>query len=91
MDNEIHGTGNSYDYGMRMYDPRVGRFYSVDPLTGKYPELSPYQFASNTPIQAIDLDGLEKFSINFNGKAYSTFGPFTRGGAYKRLLKLIPQ
>jgi hypothetical protein len=31
----------------------------VDPITDKYPELTPYQFASNTPIQAIDLDGLE--------------------------------
>lgn len=37
------------------------RFISVDPLTKKYPELTPYQFASNTPIQAIDLDGLEAF------------------------------
>jgi hypothetical protein len=27
----------------------------------KYPDLTPYQFASNTPIQAIDLDGLEAF------------------------------
>jgi hypothetical protein len=25
----------------------------------KYPELTPYQFASNTPIQAVDLDGAE--------------------------------
>jgi hypothetical protein len=32
---------------------------SVDPLTKKYPELTPYQFASNTPIVAVDLDGLE--------------------------------
>lgn len=32
---------------------------SIDPLTKSYPELTPYQFASNTPIQAIDLDGLE--------------------------------
>jgi hypothetical protein len=45
---------------MRIYDPRIGRFLSVDPLTKKYPELTPYQFASNTPIQAIDLDGAEK-------------------------------
>ncbi len=44
---------------MRMYDPRVGRFLSVDPLSGKYPNLTPYQFASNTPIWASDLDGLE--------------------------------
>ncbi|MBT1699185.1 hypothetical protein KK083_19975 [Fulvivirgaceae bacterium PWU4] len=51
--------GTHYDYGFRIYNPRVGRFLSVDPLTKEYPELTPYQFASNTPILAIDLDGLE--------------------------------
>jgi RHS repeat-associated protein len=50
---------NTQDYGMRIYDPRLGRFISVDPITDEYPELTPYQFASNTPIQATDLDGLE--------------------------------
>jgi RHS repeat-associated protein len=59
MDNEVKGTGNQQDYGMRIYDPRIGKFLSVDPLTRDYPELTPYQFASNTPIWAIDLDGLE--------------------------------
>ncbi|MBK9379707.1 MAG: hypothetical protein IPN39_00045 [Chitinophagaceae bacterium] len=48
-----------YDYGFRIYDPRLVRFKSVDPLTRSYPELTPYQFASNRPIEAIDLDGLE--------------------------------
>jgi RHS repeat-associated protein len=47
------------DYGMRGYLKKVGRFISVDPITAEYPELTPYQFASNTPIQAIDLDGAE--------------------------------
>ena len=56
---EAKGWQNQYDYGMRVYDARVGRFLSVDPLTEEYPELTPYQYASNTPIQAIDLDGLE--------------------------------
>ncbi|CAN5249363.1 hypothetical protein BH11BAC6_BH11BAC6_03180 [soil metagenome] len=51
--------GNNYDYGFRIYNPRIGRFLSVDPITIDYPELTPYQFASNTPIQAFDLDGLE--------------------------------
>jgi hypothetical protein len=41
------------------YLPALGRFFSPDPLTQKYPELTPYQFASNTPVVARDLDGLE--------------------------------
>lgn len=57
-------TGSIYDYGFRIYDPRLARFLSIDPLQKDYPELTPYQFASNTPIQAIDLDGLEQKKIN---------------------------
>jgi RHS repeat-associated protein len=63
-DNEIKGEGGQQDYGMRIYDPRVGKFLSVDPITQSYPMLTPYQFASNTPIQAIDLDGLEAFFVH---------------------------
>jgi hypothetical protein len=48
---------------MRIYDPRVGRFLSTDPITKSYPQLTPYQFASNTPIQAIDIDGLELYNV----------------------------
>jgi RHS repeat-associated protein len=57
---EKDGMGDQvYDYGFRIYNPRIAKFLSVDPLTNGYPELTPYQFASNTPIAAIDLDGLE--------------------------------
>src|SRR6201985_1895338 len=58
-DDDVKGEGNQQDYGMRIYDPRLGRFLSVDPLTPKYPELTPYQFASNSPVSGIDQDGLE--------------------------------
>ena len=53
------GTQLVQDYGARLYNPAIARFLSVDPIDDQYPELTPYQFASNTPIQAIDLDGLE--------------------------------
>ena len=49
-----------YDYGFRIYDPRLVRFKSVDPLTKSYPWYTPYQFAGNSPISNIDLDGLEE-------------------------------
>jgi RHS repeat-associated protein len=66
-DNEVKGEGNQQDYGMRVYDPRLGKFLSVDPITKDYPWYSPYQFAGNTSIQAIDLDGLEPSPV---AKAY---------------------
>lgn len=69
-DGEVKGSGNQIDYGERIYDPRGGRFLSVDPLTKDYPELTPYQFASNTPIAAIDIDG-EEAGIPMNGVGVS--------------------
>ena len=52
-------NGNMYDYGFRIYNPNIGKFLSVDPLTRSYPWFTPYQFAGNTPIVAIDIDGKE--------------------------------
>jgi RHS repeat-associated protein len=49
------------DYGFRIYDGRVGRFLSVDPLAKDYPSWSPYPFAMNSPISGIDMDGLEYY------------------------------
>lgn len=57
---EVTGsTGVTYDYGFRIYDARIARFLSVDPLTAHYSFYTPYQFAGNSPIAAIDLDGAE--------------------------------
>lgn len=58
-DNEVKGTGNSVDFGARIYDPRLGRWMSVDPLQKKYPNLSPYEFCAGNPILFIDPDGKE--------------------------------
>ncbi|PCH74746.1 MAG: hypothetical protein COB98_09900 [Flavobacteriaceae bacterium] len=59
MDDEVKGEGNSLNYTFRMHDPRVGRFFAVDPITSEYPELTPYQFSSNSPIYMLELEGLE--------------------------------
>jgi|GEM_PF-6590035 len=60
-DNEVKGLGNQQDYGMRIYDARVGRFLSRDPLQKNYPYYSPYQYAGNQPSWATDLDGMEPY------------------------------
>lgn len=42
-----------------MHDPRIGRFFARDPLDAEFPFYSPYQFAGNNPIYALELEGLE--------------------------------
>ncbi|MBI1308068.1 MAG: hypothetical protein GC181_15795 [Bacteroidetes bacterium] len=59
-DNEISNNGNQCDYGFRIFNPRIGRFLSVDPLFRTYPWYSPYQFTGNCPIKFIDVDGRER-------------------------------
>ncbi len=59
-DNEVKGTGNQQDYGERIYDTRLGRFLSTDPMFSTFPWNTTYAFAENDPINFIDLDGLQK-------------------------------
>ena len=59
-DNEMYGEGNSINYTARIYDSRLGKFLSIDPLTRDYPWYTPYQFAGNKPIAYVDLDGAEE-------------------------------
>lgn len=58
-DDEVKGEGNSVNYKYRMHDPRIGRFFAVDPLASKYPHNSPYAFSENKVIHMVELEGLE--------------------------------
>jgi RHS repeat-associated protein len=55
------GPGGLYDFGARFYDPRIGRFISVDPVLG-HPldpnDLNPYGYALGSPVEMVDVDGL---------------------------------
>ena len=46
-----------YYYGARYYEPRLSLWMSTDPLQEKYPNISTYCYAANTPIKFIDSDG----------------------------------
>ena len=58
-DNEVKGNGNQQDYGMRIYDNRLGRFLSLDPLQQKFASHSPYNFSLNSPLMMNDPDGMK--------------------------------
>jgi len=57
VDNEIKGEGNSYSWTERTYDPRIGRWLSLDGRQDLYVALSPYAFTGNNPIAAYEVNG----------------------------------
>jgi hypothetical protein len=59
---------------MRIYDPRLGRFLSVDPLASKFPHMSPYAAFNNNPLRFTDPTGaapLDKILLNQKGEEIS--------------------
>ena len=84
---------NLYHYGFRLYDPVLGRFPSIDPISDKFPNLSSYNYASNNPIVNIDLHGLQgvRYDCYEKGKIIKTVYELdvyvvsgTKGAHYKQ-------
>lgn len=49
---------SGYDYfGARFYSSPLSFWLSVDPLTGKYPNISPYAYCAWNPVKYTDPDG----------------------------------
>ena len=67
-DDEFKGKGNSLNFEFRIYDPRVGRFFIVDPLASKYPYWAPYAFSGNQLIHKVEFEGLEPSDTKQTGK-----------------------
>jgi RHS repeat-associated protein len=57
MDNELKDGGNSYTTEYRQLDPRLGRWFSSDPVF--QPHQSPYNSMDNNPIMLNDIFGLK--------------------------------
>jgi RHS repeat-associated protein len=55
-------TGYSY-FGARYYDSGLSMWLSVDPMSDKYPSMSPYNYCANNPVILVDPDGKEVFLL----------------------------
>lgn len=53
-----------YDFGVRIYDPQIGRWNGIDPLADKYYAISPFAYVAYNPVNAIDPDGKKILFIN---------------------------
>lgn len=55
---ELLGDNTAIDFGARIYDCRIARFFSIDPRSSEYPWQSVYVYFSNCPIAVVDVNGM---------------------------------
>jgi len=59
-------TGYGY-FGARYMDHElITMWLSVDPLSGKYPSISPYAYCAWNPIKLVDPDGKDTIKIHID-------------------------
>ena len=60
-------TGLSH-FGSRYYSSDLSIWLSVDPMSGKYPSLSPYVYCVDNPVKLVDPNGEEIYEFDESGK-----------------------
>ena len=67
-------TGLSY-FGARYYSLDLSIWLSVDPMSDKYPSLSPYVYCANNPVKLVDPNGEEIRIYYGNRNKYIKYTP----------------
>jgi RHS repeat-associated protein len=77
----------------RNYDPTMGRFFNIDPLSENYSYQSHYNFSENRVVDGIELEGLERLDINGDFMSYEDAFDFARntGGTVRLRDNEIPE
>ena len=57
-------------FGARYYNSAYSIWLSVDPMSDKYPNLSPYVYCANNPVKLVDPSGEEIWIIGEDGQKY---------------------
>ena len=61
---QVTGNLEWLDYGMRMGDLALGRWFTMDPLSENYLSQSPYHFSGNNPVINVDANGMDYWSTS---------------------------
>ena len=93
---ELQEELGQYDYGARFYDPVIGRWGAIDPMSEKYVELSSYAYCKDNPIGFFDFEGgdptpaqYREFFLNYAISLYERAK--NQGASVKGAITLVSQ
>ena len=79
-------TGLSY-FGARYYSSALSIWLSVDPMSDKYPSLSPYVYCADNPVKLVDPNGEDIWEIDEEGRIVNHDKSYTKNDVFYKVDK----